>query len=24
MSMSVETLVSVEQYLNTFYDPDVE
>jgi len=24
MSMSVETLVSVEQYLNTFYDPDGE
>lgn len=24
MSMSVETLVSVEQYLNTSYDPDVE
>ena len=24
MDMSVETLVSVEQYLNTSYDPDVE
>src|ERR1700736_4171757 len=24
MSMSVETLISVEEYLNTSYDPDVE